>query len=338
MIDIDGSQGEGGGQVLRTALALSIVTGKPFRISNIRAGRKNPGLQRQHLVAVKAAREVCGGGVQGADLGGKTLVFGPGAARAGQYEFDIGSAGSASLVLQTILCPLLLAGGPSRLSITGGTHNPMAPPYDFLARAFLPLVRLLGAGVEVSIARHGFYPAGRGCLVAEIVPGPRDRPLSLEEAPEPVWWANAVLSQLPDHIGLRELDAARQALAIPRQRAVLRRVDAAGPGNVLMIYADCGTHMEVFTSLGERGVRAEQVAQRAVDEALAWRQSGAPVGEHLADQLLLPLVLGAGGSFVTGPISGHTETNIATIGRFVDASITVERLDLGRNRIVVGRR
>lgn len=335
MIDIDGSEGEGGGQVLRTSLALSIVTGKPFRIFNIRARRKNPGLQRQHLAAVKAAREICGGGVQGAEPGSKILVFGPGPVRAGDYAFDVGSAGSASLVLQTILPPLLLASGTSRVSIGGGTHNPMAPPFDFLARAFLPVLRLMGADAAVSVDRHGFYPAGGGRLAAQIRPWANPGRLSLTSRPQPVWWTNALLCRLENHIGVREIGVARAALEIPRQRAVLRRVDADCPGNVIMIYADCGTHMEVFTSIGQRGVSAERVAQQVVDQALAWQQTGAPVGEHLADQLLVPMALGAGGSFVTGPVSGHTQTNIATIRRFVDAKIEVERLDGQRNRISV---
>src|SRR5262245_17125561 len=172
MIIIDGSSGEGGGQILRTALALSLVTGTPFRIQKIRAGRPKPGLLRQHLTAVQAAVEVGSASASGAELGSQELSFWPGKVRAGAYRFAIGPAGSACLVVQTVLPPLLLAGGPSSLVVEGGTHNPFAPPWDFLARAFFPLLQRMGARVSTTLERHGFFPAGGGRLRVEIEPGP----------------------------------------------------------------------------------------------------------------------------------------------------------------------
>ena len=162
MLLIDGSQGEGGGQILRTALGLSLVTGTAFRIEKIRAGRAKPGLLRQHLTAVNAATVIGDALVDGAELGSPALVFRPRSVRPGAYRFAVGTAGSASLVLQTVLPPLLTAGASSILTLEGGTHNPWAPPFDFLARAFLPLLERMGAPVRAAIQRYGFYPAGGG--------------------------------------------------------------------------------------------------------------------------------------------------------------------------------
>src|SRR6202140_4872670 len=159
MILIDGSIGEGGGQILRTALGLSMVTGQPFRIENIRAGRDKPGLLRQHLTAVNAAAEICGANVEGAAISSRELSFSPGNVKSGEYTFSIGSAGSTTLVLQTVLPALLAADGPSSLTLEGGTHNPHAPPIDFLEKAFVPLVNRMGPTVHVALERAGFYPA-----------------------------------------------------------------------------------------------------------------------------------------------------------------------------------
>ncbi len=181
MIEIDGSHGEGGGQIIRSSLALSMVTATPVTIDNIRARRSNPGLQRQHLTAVHAAREVSGGGVEGAELGSRKIVFGPGVVTPGEYTFDVGTAGSTTLVLQTILPALMIAGGPSQLRLKGGTHNPFAPPYDFLARIFVPLVERMGPQIRLELKRYGFFPAGQGELIVHIQPAQKLQPLELLE-------------------------------------------------------------------------------------------------------------------------------------------------------------
>src|SRR5688572_16449750 len=179
LITIDGSMGEGGGQVLRTSLALSLVTGKPFRIEKIRAGREKPGLLRQHLTAVNAAAAVGGAHVEGAALGSRELDFRPGPAKPGEYRFAVGTAGSATLVLQAVLPALLTARGASTLVLEGGTHNPFAPPFDFLDKAFLPLLRRMGARVEVALERPGFYPAGGGRFQVRVEPVERLERLDL---------------------------------------------------------------------------------------------------------------------------------------------------------------
>ncbi len=336
MIEIDGSQGEGGGQVLRTSLALSIVTGKPFRLYNIRAGRSSPGLKKQHLTCVQAAAEISAARITGASLGSSEVTFEPDKAWAGNYYFRIETAGSAGLVLQTVLPPLLFADGPSSVRVTGGTHNAWAPPFDFLVRAFMPMLARMGARVSLDLEVFGFYPVGGGLTHAQINPWQHREPLDLVERQPPIWWANAVLSRIPDHVGVRELQIARERFNIPRDRAVLRHVDSPGPGNALTVFADCGDYMEVFTGFGKRGKRAEKVADEACDEAAAWEAAGVPVGPHLADQLLLPMALGAGGRFLTTEPTAHTTTNIEVIRMFLPNNVNIEKQDRGW-MVTVGR-
>ena len=172
-VHVDGSQGEGGGQIVRSSLALALVTGRSLVVDNIRARRRKPGLMPQHLAAVHAAKRVCSGDIQGAEIGSACLRFEPHHVRGGDYSFDVGTAGSTTLVLQTVLPALLIADAPSTVVIEGGTHNPWAPPFDFLQQAFLPLVCRMGPRVTMTLSRHGFYPAGGGQLIVKIEPCPR---------------------------------------------------------------------------------------------------------------------------------------------------------------------
>ena len=211
---IDGSTGEGGGQILRTSLALSAVTRQPIRIEKIRAGRQKPGLLRQHLTAVNAVAEITGARVEGAEIGSTELTFKPGAIVAGEYHFAVGTAGSATLVFQTVLPPLLLAGGESRLVLEGGTHNPHAPPFDFLERCFLPLLRRMGAQVEATLVRPGFYPAGGGRFEAVITPMAKLQPFELlERGTAGVRRAKVLLANLPSSIAEREMALLRTRLS-----------------------------------------------------------------------------------------------------------------------------
>lgn len=328
MIVIDGSHGEGGGQVLRTSLALSLVTGKPFRIDNIRAKRKSPGLLRQHLTAVNAAARVGAASVDGASMGATSMTFVPQTLCAGYYTFAIGTAGSTTLVLQTILLPLCVAGEPSTVEIEGGTHNPAAPPFDFLAKAFLPLLQRMGANVEVELVRPGFYPAGGGKIVAKITPAKRLARLELDDRGALVSRsARAVVANLPYSIAQREARTAAEILGWhddDRVEAHTLASDTPGPGNAITIVVASEHVTEVFTGFGERGVRAEAVAANAANEAKRYLDSSVAVGEHLADQLLLPMALGEGGSFTTFPPSSHTTTNVEIIRKFVDVGIAVE--------------
>ena len=325
MLTIDGALGEGGGQVLRTSLALSAVTGKAFSIQRIRAKRAKPGLLRQHLTAVRALAEICGAQVSGAELGSQALIFEPGAVKHGDYRFAVGTAGSATLVFQTVLPALLAVQGTSRIVCEGGTHNPMAPPFEFISQTFLPLLQRMGATVNAKLVRPGFYPAGGGQFEACIEGGATLRPLELMTRGDVhAVSIKALVSQLPDRIAVRELKVLASSLADYPIDAETARVDSAGPGNVASVTIRAASLTETFTAFGEIGVRAEAVAQRLAREVRNYLQSEAPVGEHLADQLLIPCALVGGGAFRTTQPSLHTRTNAAVIGMFLPVEIDVQ--------------
>jgi RNA 3'-terminal phosphate cyclase (ATP) len=336
-ITIDGSAGEGGGQILRTALALSLVTGRPFRIDGIRAGRNKPGLMRQHLTAVQGAAQVSGARISGGELGSQALSFEPSQVQSGDYRLAVGTAGSATLVLQTVLPALLLADGPSRLTLEGGTHNPYAPPFDFLARTFLPMLRRMGASVDATLERYGFYPAGGGRFTVVIEPCAAFGRLSLLERGATRVTARAIVASLSGEIPKRELGIVRQRLNLERDECRVESIHTSiGPGNVLVIEIESDTVTEIVTGFGEKGVSAEKVASDACDEAQAYIAAGVPVGIHLADQLLIPMALAGGGTFRTLAPTGHTVTNADVIRRFVDVSIVVDPEGDGVYRVSVG--
>jgi RNA 3'-terminal phosphate cyclase (ATP) len=326
MHEIDGSYGEGGGQILRTSLALSLVTGAGVTIGNIRAGRPKPGLLRQHLTAVQAAAAVGGAELEGAEMGSARLVFRPRQVRAGQYHFAIGTAGSCALVLQTVLPALLLADGPSQVTLEGGTHNPMAPPFEFLDRVFLATLRRLGASVTARLERHGFYPAGGGRIIIHVEPVRAWQRLALLQRGASVHREIvATVSKIPLHIAEREAETLRFRLnwSDAEVRSV-RVTDSPGPGNtVYAALTDDQGHTEIFTGFGEIGVQAETVAKRVAAEVAEYSRSSAPVGRHLADQLLLPLALAGGGEFRTLPLTPHTETNLHIIRQFLPLAVEV---------------
>jgi RNA 3'-terminal phosphate cyclase (ATP) len=324
MLNIDGSFGEGGGQVLRTALGLSLATGTPFRIDHIRAGRARPGLLRQHLTAVRAAAAIGDAVVEGEALGSRGLSFRPRALRSGDHHAAVGSAGSAMLVFQAVLPALLVASAPTRLVVEGGTHNPSAPPFDFVDAAFLPLLGRMGGRVRATLDRHGFYPAGGGQITVEVAPAPLT-PLDLRaRGAIRAIRARAVVSGLSKRIAHRELRVLRERFGLGADALLAEEVARpAGPGNVVFVTVECEHLTEVFTAFGDKGRSAEDVATAAADEVDAWLARGVPVGEHLADQLLLPLALAArggrpGGAFLTVRPTLHTTTNAEVIGRFLD--------------------
>lgn len=329
MISIDGSFGEGGGQILRTSLALSLVTGQPFRIEKIRAGRKNPGLLRQHLTAVKAAAEIGQAEVQGDFIGSQQLTFTPGQIKAGDYAFAVGTAGSATLVLQTVLPALILGQGePTSLTLEGGTHNPLAPPFDFLQQTFLPLLHRMGADVTATIERHGFYPAGGGKFVVTIKPTSQlTQPELLERGPITNQTARAMVAHLPFDIVERELSLIGRKLALPGEALRGETIKTSpGPGNAVFVAIESQHVTEVFTGFGERGVSAEAVANTVVKEVRSYLAADVVVGEYLADQLLIPLALAGGGVFTTMPLSDHSTTNMTVIQKFLDTKFTVTTL------------
>jgi RNA 3'-terminal phosphate cyclase (ATP) len=304
MITIDGSLGEGGGQILRSSLALSALLGRPIHINNIRQNRDKPGLARQHLAAVRAAAAICDAEVEGDQLHSRELTFRPGAVRGGEFSFDIGSAGSTTLVLQTVLYPLLLAAGErSQVTVIGGTHNPMAPTAEFLAEAFLPILRRMGAEVSLTVERPGFYPKGGGRLELQVAPCARLSPLSLA-APSPVVRreARALLCRLPDHVARRELAVVRERLDWDESECLVVRGRAVSPGNALLLLLEhADGRRTVFSSIGERGKPAERVAEQALDELERYLGEGAAVERRLADQLLLPCALAGDSTLQIGP-------------------------------------
>lgn len=327
-IEIDGSRGEGGGQILRTSLAMSLVTGKPFRIEKIRAGRKKPGLMHQHVAAVKAAAEVGQAEVNGNAIGSQELYFAPKVVKTGRYHFAVGTAGSSMLVLQAVLPALLTADGGSELVLEGGTHNPYAPPFDFLAKAFLPIVNRMGPEIIATLERPGFYPAGGGKFRISIEPAETLSRIDLLRRGEiRRHVARAVVARLPRKIGDREVKVIHNKLSWDHHCLHVEEVaNSRGPGNILTVEIESEHITEVFTSFGERGVPAEQVADRAVKAVQEYLSADVPVGKHLADQLLIPMALAGGGAFRTLPLTHHTSTNIEVLEQFLDVEITVSRL------------
>lgn len=336
MLTIDGSFGEGGGQILRTALSLSMITGDPFRIEHIRAKRKKPGLLRQHLTCVRAAERISNARVAGAEIGSTAITFAPQAIQAGEYDFAIGSAGSTTLVFQTVLPALLRADARSRVTLSGGTHNPSAPTFDYIERAFLPQLYRMGASVEVKLHRPGFYPAGGGRWHALIQPAGQLAPLSIEDSgPVNARRILAEVANLPFDIAQREVSAAARLMSWPEGAAVARECNADGFGNVLAIEIAAANVTEIFTSFGSRDKSAEHVAEQAVRETREYLTARAPVGPHLADQLLLPMALAGRGAFVTTAPSLHTRTNIDVIEKFLPVAYHIEQIDTDRWRIAL---
>ena len=333
MIEIDGSLGEGGGQIVRSSLALSAMTGVPLKLLNIRGGRKKPGLLRQHLTGLRAITQICGADVSGDQLGSHSIEFTPGEVKGGEYAFAVGSAGSAILVAQTILPALMRAGKTSKVTIDGGTHAAWAPPFDFFERCYLPLLSKMNASVSASIQSHGFYPAGGGRMEMIVEPVTRLRGLELMERRGPLQpRVIALVAQLPVSIAQRECDVisrradwssdACHAFEVPK---------SGGPGNVVMIECGFDNLTELFIGFGKVGVKAEQIARQTLREARKYLASKAPVGEYLADQLLLPMGIAAAqgrtSRFGTGPLSQHSHTHIEILKRFLDIEVTIQERD-----------
>jgi RNA 3'-terminal phosphate cyclase (ATP) len=327
VIVIDGSEGEGGGQILRSALSLSVCTRQAFRIEHIRARREKPGLLRQHVTAVKAAAAISDAKVDGCEVGSSTLTFEPRTLKAGEHSFNIGTAGSCTLVLQTVLFPLLTAPDSSKVRISGGTHNTAAPPFDFLARAFMPLVERMGARVELVLERPGFYPRGGGSIVVRIEPAARLTPVEvLERGTRKAGYAEAYIAAIPLHVAERELAVvARRLDWRPEQLKIRGLAGEVGPGNVLSITLEYEHVTEVFTGFGERGRSAESVAEETVRSALHYLAHSAPVGPHLADQLLLPMAFGGVRTFATCEPTPHFTSNCDVIAAFTGKRIGVRR-------------
>ncbi|MBV8972347.1 MAG: RNA 3'-terminal phosphate cyclase [Sphingomonadaceae bacterium] len=318
MITIDGSQGEGGGQVVRNACALSLVTGQAFRVTNVRGGRAKPGLMRQHVTAVEAALTVGGAYAEGVFVGSSELTFTPGRTAPGNYHFAVGTAGSACLVLQTILMPLLLADGPSRLVIEGGTHNMMAPPFEFIDRVFLPVINRMGQNVSARLVRHGFFPKGGGRIEVDVNPGKLAAIDCIDRGALQSVSAIALFAALPFNVAAREIATARKMLPDwPEEAFTVRQLpEEQGPGNALLLEAVFENTTEVVTGFGKLGVPAESLAKTAAQRMAGFLASDAFAGPYLADQLLLPFAMSGGGSFTTVKPSQHSRTAADVVERF----------------------
>jgi RNA 3'-terminal phosphate cyclase (ATP) len=349
-VELDGSRGEGGGQILRTALSLSLVTGLPFRLDRIRAGRDKPGLRPQHLRAVEAAAELGNASVTGAEVGSRQLTFTPGEFEARDLNIDIGSAGSTSLVLQTIQLPIALrAKSPVRVVLTGGTFNPKAPPFPFLRETWRAFLLSIGMPIGLASPIAGFYPRGGGRLEAWIEPS-RPGPLVLtERGPLRQISGIAGVANLPDDIAKRMKDRVLSRLEQAQFEALtpdfsievdVARWKSPGSGAAVSLTVEheasplgAATIPATFTGLGEQGKPAEAVADEAVEALLAYEAvSQAAIEPHSADQILLPLAMADGASLYTvSEVTEHLRTNAGTIRAFLDRSITIEE-PLGDDR------
>ena len=353
-MQIDGSYGEGGGQVLRTALTLSAVTGQPLTIVGIRAGRRKPGLQPQHLTSVRAAAKICSARVEGDRLDSQELSFAPQSPpQPGAYTFDVsqaakgGSAGAVSLILQTVLLPLAMAGGPSQLTLHGGTHVAWSPPYDYLKRVYLPALARMGITAKVQIERWGWYPIGGGEVRATIAgveeispsgplptsPLPKEgegevHGLDLSQRGELLRVRGiSASSNLPKHIRTRQEGAALHALRSQGVNARIDLVDAPskGQGTAVFLWAECENGAAGFTSLGELGKPAERVAEEAARDLLVYLDCGAALDRHLADQLVLPMALAPGPSqFTAEEVTQHLLTVAWVVNQFFPGRVRVE--------------
>jgi RNA 3'-terminal phosphate cyclase (ATP) len=338
---IDGSTGEGGGQILRTSLALACITGKALHIENIRAARRNPGLARQHLVCAEAARQICDAKCGGATLGSRVLDFQPGSIRSGDFYFDIGSAGSASLVVQTVLPALFLAGQPSTVTVTGGTYNPMAPPFDFLCETFLPAIAAARFQANCRLIKPGFFPAGGGKMTIDVQPWQKSASQKIDfcgPAGQAKIYARIYTAKLPAHIAQRQKRLLSASGLDLQDIEHVEVTDSVGAGNCVMIRL-CGPaeggldpvqsfvlgRTTIFTAFGMKGKPSEQVVGEVVARARDFLASGAAVDRFLADQILIYMALSKSGSYTTNELSTHLRTNMEIIQKFLPVSFNVER-------------
>jgi RNA 3'-terminal phosphate cyclase (ATP) len=344
MIEIDGSHGEGGGQILRTSLSLSVLTGKSVKIHHVRSGRKKPGLKPQHVISAHAVAHISGGRLGGAELESKELTFHPGRIKPGDYNFDVttlkASAGSAGLIFQTLLAPLAFAGGASRVIIQGGTHVTWSPPADYLREVFLPAVAAMGLQVKMEINRHGFYPIGGGIL--EVLVTPLHLPLA------PLWIEErgdlkklsvvSKVANLTSSIGQRQLDRAMTRLTKwgSKLHGKTQIVESSGKGTFLFVLAEFDRVRAGFSALGEIGKRAEEVADEAVDAFLRFWNAQGTMDPYLADQLILYMALAQGVSAVTfSKMTDHLKTNIWVIEQFLPLKFIIEEDPAGSGRVTV---
>lgn len=337
MIKIDGSEGEGGGQVLRYAAALSLLTDQPFMIDNIRGGRKKPGLMRQHVTALEATCAIGGAECSGLAVGSNSITFKPGNVTSGDYHFAIGTAGSTGLVLQTILVPLMMADGPSRLVIEGGTHAKAAPPFEFIAETLIPIINRMGPTVTAKLDRYGFYPRGGGRIEVKITPAPLRAITCTERGALLRREVKALTTALPFDIAERELKTARKILGDwPEEVFLPHQISAdQGPGNALLVTAEYAHVTEVMSDFAQMGVPAERLAKTTAKRMQGYMASEAFAGPYLQDQLLLPFAMAKGGAFTSVKLSEHSRTAMSLIERFTGIMFRITEQDNGAFHVEV---
>jgi len=330
-IHLDGAYGEGGGQIIRTALSLSAIGGRPFRLTNIRARRENPGLRAQHVVAVRAVAALCAAQVEGDQVGSRTLSFAPTSPpQAGNYCWDVGTAGSVSLIWQTILWPLAMASGRSTVQLSGGTHVEWSPPIDYLREVYLPVLTDLGLNAQVEIERWGYYPRGGGLIRAEVCGPTSLRGLRLTErgALRGVL-ARSIVSNLPEHILQRQAERAEFLLRKQGITPTIEMLSPPSPGQGTAVWV-CAEYRHVragFTAYGRLRKPAEEVAEEACKAFVHYHRRQMPVDAHLADQLLVPLALAAAhfpSEYAVEAVTAHLLTNAWVIEQFGAAHIEIE--------------
>jgi RNA 3'-terminal phosphate cyclase (ATP) len=339
-VQIDGSHGEGGGQIIRTSLSLAILTGRAVAIRNVRAGRKKPGLQPQHLTAVRAAAALCEARLSGDSVGSTYLWFGPQqAARPDRYRFDIRTAGASPLVLQTVLMPLSQAEGGSQVVVTGGTHVPHAPPAEYLELVYLPALAQAGIEAVFACPGAGFYPRGGGQVELEVRAPAKPQPVDfIERGKLRSLRAIVLTSNLPEHVAERGAATVEKFMrGIGRKVAIERRErPSPGAGAAVVIAAACEGGRAGFSAIGERGKPMEKVAEEPCEAFLAWWKSGAAVDEHLADQLVLPMALAAGESHWTTPaITEHLRTVLWVAHQFLPVEAALEEREDGSGAVTL---
>jgi len=329
-LEIDGSEGEGGGQILRSSLAMSAVLGKPIKVKNIRAGRREPGLQAQHLTCVRALSNITNAETIGASLGSQELTFIPRDLRSGTYSFDVSevraSAGSVSLVLQAILLPLAYAREVSIVSISGGTHVQWSPTANYLQKVYLPTAAMMGLKSNINLKRWGWYPRGGGEIIAEIHPTKLSGIDLTERGSLKNIMGISAVANLPIAIAQRQRDRALAILRSEKFGANIELVNAPsyGQGTVVFIFAEYEKSFAGFESLGAKGKMAEKVAEEACDDFIKFTHSDAAIDKHLADQLIPLMALAEGfSSFTTSNLSLHLLTNIKVAEKFLPVRFEV---------------
>ena len=327
LIEIDGSYGEGGGQILRTALTLSAILMRPFTIHHIRSKRKNPGLQAQHLKAVEALAQITKAKTEGVKFGSQKISFHPQKIISGDYQFEVKTAGSVILLLQAIFLPLCLAQGSSRVTSVGGTHVPWSPPFHYFSRVLLPTLEPMGISADATIEKWGFYPRGGGRIQLNIKPAHELKPMHLTDRGSlKKIWGLSTLSNLPRHVAERQRDQAikriKKELNMEPEINILYDASSNGPGSFLFLLAEHEKAIAGFSSLGKKGKQAEKVADEAVDNLKDYLHSGGCIDPHLADQLVPFMALTKGNSsFTTTRITDHLLTNLWIISHFLQVKV-----------------